>query len=119
MWTVEWTRPLNLTNPDDKALLEGKVYTFSFAVHDDNIMTRRYHVSFPVIVGFDRRPISKRRSSSEPQAGGYHCHRGALAGQPFSSKDEMLLRKLSKEKPEPKPQNALSAAGDDRQQHVR
>jgi len=24
------------------------------------------------------------------KAGGYHCHRGPLAGQAFSSKDEML-----------------------------
>jgi hypothetical protein len=31
------------------------------------------------------------------KAGGYHCHRGALAGQSFSSKDEML-RHLKEEK---------------------
>jgi hypothetical protein len=52
MWTVVWVRPLKLTNPDDKALSEGKVYNFSFAVHDDNITTRGHHVSFPVTVGF-------------------------------------------------------------------
>jgi hypothetical protein len=52
MWTVVWARPLNLSNPDDKALKEGKVYNFSFAVHDDNITTRGHHVSFPVTVGF-------------------------------------------------------------------
>jgi len=52
MWTVVWARPLNLSNPDDKALTEGKVYNFSFAVHDDNITTRGHHVSFPVTVGF-------------------------------------------------------------------
>jgi hypothetical protein len=52
MWTVVWTRPLKLTNPDDKALTEGKVYNFAFAVHDDNITTRGHHVSFPVTVGF-------------------------------------------------------------------
>ncbi len=52
MWTVVWTRKLNLTNPDDKALKEGKVYNFAFAVHDDNITTRGHHVSFPVTVGF-------------------------------------------------------------------
>ena len=28
-WTVEWARPLNLKNADDKALMEGKVYNFS------------------------------------------------------------------------------------------
>jgi len=52
MWTVVWARPLNLSNPDDKALTEGKVYNLSFAVHDDNITTRGHHVSFPVTVGF-------------------------------------------------------------------
>jgi hypothetical protein len=52
MWTVVWVRPLNLANPDDKALAEGKAYNFSLAVHDDNITTRGHHVSFPVTVGF-------------------------------------------------------------------
>jgi hypothetical protein len=51
-WTVVWARPLNLANPDDKALKEGKSYTFGFAVHDDNITSRGHHVSFPVTVGF-------------------------------------------------------------------
>jgi hypothetical protein len=51
-WTVVWARPLNLANPDDKALKEGKAYTFGFAVHDDNITTRGHQVSFPVTVGF-------------------------------------------------------------------
>ena len=31
------------------------------------------------------------------KAGGYHCHRGPLAGQSFNSKEEML-NKLSAEK---------------------
>jgi hypothetical protein len=52
MWTVVWTRPLNLTNPDDKTLKVGGVYTFGFAVHDDNITTRGHHVSWPMSVGF-------------------------------------------------------------------
>lgn len=52
VWTVVWTRPLNLQNPDDKALKEGSVYTFGFAVHDDNITTRGHHVSWPMSVGF-------------------------------------------------------------------
>ena len=52
MWTLVWARPLNLANPDDKALKEGNAYTFAFAVHDDNITTRGHHVSFPVTVGF-------------------------------------------------------------------
>ncbi len=51
-WTVVWARKLNLTNPDDKALKEGKVYSFAFAIHDDNITTRGHQVSFPVTVGF-------------------------------------------------------------------
>ena len=51
-WTVVWARPLNLTNPDDKALKEGKVYNFAFAVHDDNITTRGHQISFPIKVGF-------------------------------------------------------------------
>ena len=51
-WTVVWARKLNLANPDDKALREGKAYNFAFAVHDDNITTRGHHVSFPVTVGF-------------------------------------------------------------------
>ena len=51
-WTVVWARPMNLKNPDDKALEEGKAYNFGFAVHDDNITTRGHQVSFPVTVGF-------------------------------------------------------------------
>jgi hypothetical protein len=52
MWTVVWARPLNLANPDDKALRDGRAYNFAFAVHDDNITTRGHYVSFPVTVGF-------------------------------------------------------------------
>ena len=54
MWTVVWARPLNLKNPDDKTLQEGKSYTFGFAVHDDNITTRGHHISFPVTRGIRR-----------------------------------------------------------------
>jgi len=52
VWTVVWARKLGLTNPDDKALKEGGVFTFGFAVHDDNITTRGHHVSFPINIGF-------------------------------------------------------------------
>jgi hypothetical protein len=38
------------------------------------------------------------------KAGGYHCQRGPLAGQLFSSKDEML-KKLSTEKLEVEPKS--------------
>jgi hypothetical protein len=51
-WTVVWARKLNLSNPDDKALQEGKTYNIAFAVHDDNVTSRGHFVSFPVTVGF-------------------------------------------------------------------
>ncbi len=51
-WTVVWARKLNLTNPDDKALKEGKASNFAFAVHDDNVTSRGHLISFPVTVGF-------------------------------------------------------------------
>ena len=51
-WTLVWARPLNLANPDDKALKEGKAYNFAFAAHDDNVTSRGHFVSFPVAVGF-------------------------------------------------------------------
>jgi hypothetical protein len=51
-WTVVWVRPLGLANADDKALKEGKVYNFGFAVHDDNMTSRGHQVSFPVSIGF-------------------------------------------------------------------
>ncbi len=31
-WTVVWARKLNLANPDDKALREGRAYNFSLTV---------------------------------------------------------------------------------------
>ncbi len=52
VWTVVWARKLGLTNPDDKALNIGGVYSFGFATHDDNITTRGHHVSFPLTIGF-------------------------------------------------------------------
>jgi hypothetical protein len=52
MWTVVWTRKLDTGHPeDDKILKVGGVYTFGFAVHDDNITTRGHHVSWPMTVG--------------------------------------------------------------------
>jgi hypothetical protein len=50
-WTVVFTRPLGLANPDDKALKEGGVYNVGFAVHDDMITTRGHHVSFVKTLG--------------------------------------------------------------------
>lgn len=52
MWTLTWARPLNTGHPgDDKVLEPGKVYTVSFAIHDDNVTTRFHHVSFPMSLG--------------------------------------------------------------------
>ncbi len=52
-WSVVWVRKLDTGHPeDDKIFKEGNVYTFGFAVHDDNITTRGHHVSFPMTVGF-------------------------------------------------------------------
>lgn len=51
-WTVVLVRPMNLTNPDDKALREGGVYNVGFAVHEDQITTRGHHVSFTKTLGF-------------------------------------------------------------------
>jgi ethylbenzene dehydrogenase len=52
MWTVLWTRKLDTGHPqDDKILKVGGVYTFGFAVHDDNITTRGHYVSWPTSVG--------------------------------------------------------------------
>jgi len=42
------------------------------------------------------------------KAGGYHCHRGPLAGQQFASKEEMLkqlkAQEATKDKKAPAPQ---------------
>jgi hypothetical protein len=50
-WTVVWARPLNLANPDDKALKVGATVSVGIAVHDDNITTRGHQVSFPLTLG--------------------------------------------------------------------
>jgi Ethylbenzene dehydrogenase len=52
LWSVVITRPLGLTNDDDKTIKEGGVYNVGFAVHDDNITTRGHHVSFVRTLGF-------------------------------------------------------------------
>ena len=52
MWTVLWTRKLDTGNrADDKIMKVGGIYTFNFAVHDDNITTRGHHVSRPMTLG--------------------------------------------------------------------
>jgi hypothetical protein len=53
VWTVVWARKLNTGHPeDDKAIEEGKAYTFGFAIHDDNVTTRFHFVGFPRSIGF-------------------------------------------------------------------
>ncbi len=51
-WTVVITRPLGLTNDDDKALKSGSTYNVGFAVHDDNVAGRGHFVSFVRSIGF-------------------------------------------------------------------
>ena len=51
VWTLVLTRPLGLTNDDDKTLKEGGIYNVGFAVHDDNITTRGHQVSFEKTLG--------------------------------------------------------------------
>lgn len=51
MWTVVIVRPLNLANPDDKALKPGGVYNVGFAVHDDNVTSRGHYVSYVKTLG--------------------------------------------------------------------
>jgi hypothetical protein len=46
-WTVELRRKLDTGNPDDKALVPGKVYDVGFAVFEDRVSNRRHHVSLP------------------------------------------------------------------------
>ena len=45
-----WVGPLKLTNPDDKALTEGKVYNFSFAVYVTAAPPGGHHVLFDKFV---------------------------------------------------------------------
>ncbi|MEE8392864.1 MAG: ethylbenzene dehydrogenase-related protein, partial [Rhodospirillales bacterium] len=55
VWTVLWTRRLDTGHPqDDKIMKVGGVYTFGFAVHDDNITTRGHHVSWPMTFGIGK-----------------------------------------------------------------
>ena len=51
MWTAVIVRPLNLANPDDKALKAGGVYNVGFAIHDDNMTSRGHYVSYTKTLG--------------------------------------------------------------------
>ena len=59
MWTVVITRPMGLTNDDDKALKPGGVYNVAFAIHDDQITTRGHQVSFVKTLGFGAKEGTK------------------------------------------------------------
>jgi hypothetical protein len=51
VWTMVLTRPLGLTNKDDKPLKAGGVYQVGFAVHDGNVDGRAHHVSYAKTLG--------------------------------------------------------------------
>jgi hypothetical protein len=48
--------------------------------------------------GLDAMP----RLTHNQKVGGYHCHRGSLAGQSFSSKEEMLKKLFAEKADTPK-----------------
>ena len=72
-----FVRKDKLTNPDDKALNEGKVYNFSFAVHDDNITTRDITFRSRSRSVLASRPRSKQPSLNELSVGPRSAGRGA------------------------------------------
>ncbi|MGF7186964.1 hypothetical protein GGQ84_003113 [Desulfitispora alkaliphila] len=51
IWTVVFVRSLDTGNPDDKALVEGEIYTVGFGLFDDHVSNRRHHVSFEKTLG--------------------------------------------------------------------
>ncbi len=52
-WTVVMSRPLKSDKPGDISLEPGKVYTVSFALHDDYTAARFHHVSLEYQLGLD------------------------------------------------------------------
>ncbi|MEW5962837.1 MAG: NapC/NirT family cytochrome c [Pseudomonadota bacterium] len=52
-WTVVLSRPLKSDKPGDVSLEPGKLYTFSFALHDDFTAARFHHVSLEMRFGLD------------------------------------------------------------------
>lgn len=52
-WTVVLSRPLKSDKPGDVSLEPGKLYTVSFALHDDYTAARFHHVSLEMRFGLD------------------------------------------------------------------
>jgi len=54
-WTVMIKRPLKSDKAGDISLVEGKLYNFGFAIHDDYSSARYHHVSFGYKLGLDNK----------------------------------------------------------------
>jgi hypothetical protein len=52
-WTVTLVRQLDTGRPDDKALVDGQVYTIGLGLFDDHVSNRRHHVTFPLRLGLN------------------------------------------------------------------
>jgi cytochrome c-type protein NapC len=52
VWSVTFTRPL-AGGPGSHAIVPGKIYNLSFAIHDDHADYRFHHVSFAYSLGLD------------------------------------------------------------------
>jgi hypothetical protein len=63
-----------------------------FAIGFSHSLFLIVHRAYPYSGGLDSYACHHNR-----KVGGYHCHRGPLAGQSFTSKEEML-KKLSADK---------------------
>ena len=48
-WTVELRRKLDTRQPDDKALVPGRVYDIGFSVFEDRGSNRRHLVTLPPV----------------------------------------------------------------------
>lgn len=52
-WTVVLSRPIRSDKPGDISFEPGKLYTVSFALHDDYTAARFHHVSLEFRFGLD------------------------------------------------------------------
>jgi cytochrome c-type protein NapC len=52
-WTVTMTRPLKAEKPGYASFEPGKLYTVTFAIHDDHTAARFHHVSLDLLLGID------------------------------------------------------------------